>query len=188
MPTRRCRRRRRITASWCRRWCRPRTCLPRCIPTRRSPPSRSASDEGWVFLLRNGTIAVSKIDGGVKEIAELVRRDPRRHRADHRPVADVRYRGRPEAVPDDAGRCGRARWTGVKALVVAPAGPLLSLPFEVLLTGPADAARAGRCARGWCASSPSRMCRRRPTSSRCARSPPARAPRSRGSASATSVR
>ena len=29
---------------------------------------------------------------------------------------------------------------GVKTLVVAPAGPLLSLPFEVLLTGPADRA------------------------------------------------
>ncbi len=28
----------------------------------------------------------------------------------------------------------------MKSLVVAPAGPLLSLPFEVLLTGPADAA------------------------------------------------
>ena len=27
---------------------------------------------------------------------------------------------------------------GVKSLVVAPAGPLLSLPFEVLLTGPAQ--------------------------------------------------
>ena len=27
---------------------------------------------------------------------------------------------------------------GVKALVVAPAGPLLSLPFEALLTGPAE--------------------------------------------------
>ena len=33
-----------------------------------------SDDDGWVFLLRNGTIAVSKIDGGVKQIAELVRR------------------------------------------------------------------------------------------------------------------
>ena len=31
-------------------------------------------EDGWVFLLRNGTIAVSKIDGGLKQIAELVRR------------------------------------------------------------------------------------------------------------------
>ena len=33
-----------------------------------------SDDDGWVFLLRNGTIAVSKIDGGVKQIGELVRR------------------------------------------------------------------------------------------------------------------
>ena len=32
------------------------------------------SDEGWIFLLHNGTITVSRIDGGVKQIAGLVHR------------------------------------------------------------------------------------------------------------------
>ncbi len=33
-----------------------------------------SDEDGWVFLLRNDSIAVSKIDGGLKEVAELVRR------------------------------------------------------------------------------------------------------------------
>ena len=43
MPMRPCRRRPPTTASSCRRWCRRRTCSPRCTRTRRSPPSRSAT-------------------------------------------------------------------------------------------------------------------------------------------------
>ena len=95
-----------------------------------------------MFLLRNGAIAVSKIDGGVEQIAELVRRV--------RAGIELTTAGcRPSTSPM---RRSSTRLTiggvassldGVKSLVVAPAGPLLSLPFEVLLTG---AGRSGALA------------------------------------------
>jgi CHAT domain-containing protein/tetratricopeptide (TPR) repeat protein len=98
-----------------------------------------SDEDGWVFLLRNGTIAVSKIDGGVKQIAELVRRV--------RAGIELTTNGLPPFDIADAQKLYQltlggvaSSLDGVKSLVVAPAGPLLSLPFEVLLTGPADAA------------------------------------------------
>ncbi len=109
MPMRRCRRRRRITASWCSRWCRPRTCSRRCIRGEAFAAIALSDDDGWVFLLRNGTIAVSKIDGGVKQIGRTGAPHPRRHRTDDSGPADVRHRRCPEAVPADARRRGRAR-------------------------------------------------------------------------------
>src|SRR5262249_15995549 len=33
-----------------------------------------SDEDGWVFLLRDGSITVSQIDGGLKQMAELVRR------------------------------------------------------------------------------------------------------------------
>lgn len=97
-----------------------------------------SDDEGWVFLLRNGRIAISKIDGGVKQIGELVRRI--------RAGIELTGSGLPTFdIADDAQLYQMtlggvaASLEGVKALIVAPAGPLLSLPFETLLTGPADA-------------------------------------------------
>ncbi|HTI80758.1 MAG TPA: CHAT domain-containing protein [Acetobacteraceae bacterium] len=95
------------------------------------------SDKGWIFLLHSGTITVSRIDGGVKQIAALVRRI--------RAGIELTTAGLPTFdIPDDqklyqmtlGGVAGALQ--GVKSLVVAPAGPLLSLPFEVLLTGPAQ--------------------------------------------------
>ena len=130
-----------------------------------------SDDDGWVFLLRNGTITVSKIDGGLKQIAELVRRV--------RAGIELTTTGLPTFDIADAQKLYQmtlggvaSALDGVKALVVAPAGPLLSLPFEVLLTGPADAARSRRCAMAGAQVHDCRMCRRHPTSSRCARSPP----------------
>ncbi len=129
-----------------------------------------SEDDGWVFLLRNGTITVSKVDGGVKEIAELVARIRAGIELTTDRLADVRYRRCPEAVPDHAGRrgqrAGRGEGTGRGARRPAAVAAVRSA-----------ADRAGRCRaswptrRGWCASSPWRMCRRRPTSCRCARSP-----------------
>jgi hypothetical protein len=93
---------------------------------------------GWVFLLRNGTIAVLKITIGVRQIAELVRRvragiEPTGNAlpgfdvAASRELYDVTLGGVASSL------------VGVTSLVVAPgAGPLLSLPFAVLLSGPAD--------------------------------------------------
>jgi CHAT domain-containing protein/tetratricopeptide (TPR) repeat protein len=98
-----------------------------------------SEDDGWVFLLRDKTIAVSKIDGGLKQLAELVRRV--------RAGIELTTNGLPTFDIADAQKLYQltlggvaASLEGVKSLVVAPAGPLLSLPFEVLLTGPADAA------------------------------------------------
>lgn len=96
-----------------------------------------SSDNGWVFLLRGGNITVSKIDGGVKQIAGRVRNVrrgielttaglPTFDIADDQKLYQMTLGGVASALQ------------GVKSLVVAPAGPLLSLPFEVLLTGPAQ--------------------------------------------------
>src|SRR6185437_10096450 len=94
-------------------------------------------DDGWVFLLRNGSITVSKIDRGLQEIAGLVSRV----RAG---IEQTNSTTLPEFDIADAQTLYQltlggvsASLAGVKTLVVAPAGPLLSLPFEVLLTGPA---------------------------------------------------
>jgi hypothetical protein len=96
-----------------------------------------SSKDGWVFLLHSGTITVSKVDGGVEQIGELVRRIragielttttlPTFDIADDQKLYQMTLGGVASAL------------TGVKSLVVSPAGPLLSLPFEVLLTGPAQ--------------------------------------------------
>ncbi len=97
-----------------------------------------SEDDGWVFLLRNGTITVSKVDAGIKQIAELVRRV--------RAGIELTTSQLPTFDVADAQKLYQltiggvaGSLDGVKALVVAPAGPLLSLPFEVLLTGAADA-------------------------------------------------
>lgn len=96
-------------------------------------------DDGWVFLLHDGIVTVSKVAAGSERIAELVRR--------LRAGIELTTDGLPPFDIADAqtlyqmtlgGVAGSLG--GVKSLVVAPAGPLLSLPFEVLLTGPAIAA------------------------------------------------
>jgi CHAT domain-containing protein len=96
-------------------------------------------DDGWVFLMHNGTMAISKVPAGLNEISELVRQV----RAGIELTTDTLPRF------DSAGAQKLYQLTlggvasslnGVTSLVVAPSGPLLSLPFEVLLTGPADPA------------------------------------------------
>ena len=93
-----------------------------------------SDNEGWAFALRNGRIAVSRIAKGNDYIAKLVRRVragielttdlPKFDIDGARELYDLTLRGVAPALE------------GVKAVVVAPTGPLLSLPFEVLLTGP----------------------------------------------------
>jgi CHAT domain-containing protein/tetratricopeptide (TPR) repeat protein len=94
---------------------------------------------GWVFLLRSGNagIAVSPVKGGTEHIATLVH--------DIRAGIELTASGLPKFDIDGArelyattlgGVAGSM--DGVTSLVIAPTGPLLSLPFAVLLTGPAD--------------------------------------------------
>jgi CHAT domain-containing protein len=94
-------------------------------------------DDGWVFMLHGGMISVSKVDAGLAQIGDLVRRV--------RAGIELTTAGLPTFDVADAQTLYRmtlggvaGAMDGVKALVVAPSGPLLSLPFEVLLTGPAQ--------------------------------------------------
>jgi len=96
-----------------------------------------ADQDGWVFLLRSNTLTVSKIGAGLPEIAGLVKRI--------REGIELTTAGLPPFDIADAVRLYKLTMGGVapqlegaKALVVAPTGPLLSLPFEVMLTGPTD--------------------------------------------------
>lgn len=93
---------------------------------------------GWSFVLRDGKIAVAPVAGGTNEIAALVKR----LRASIEPGNDNR-------VPQYDVAAARELYDrtlggvapaieGASLLTVAPTGPLLSIPFEVLLTGPAD--------------------------------------------------
>ncbi len=93
-------------------------------------------ESGWTFVLRDGRIDIGKIEGGRTRVAKLVKR----------------LRGTLE--PDDQGHVRafdmKAAYemyqvvlgpvapalTGASTLTIAPAGPLLSLPFAVLLTAP----------------------------------------------------
>ena len=94
--------------------------------------------EGWAFVLRNGTITVAPIAGGIGVVGPLVKKIrasiektevaslPTFDIASTRKLYDLTLGGVADA------------FKGAKSLVIAPTGPLLSLPFEVLLTGPAD--------------------------------------------------
>ena len=87
----------------------------------------------WTFVLRGGHISVGRSTVAAGEIATLVTRirataeDPRK----------------PFDVQDDHALYAATLGTqaqalsGVTALIVAPNGPLLAMPFGVLLTGPA---------------------------------------------------
>ena len=93
--------------------------------------------DGWEFLLHDGTIATAKVDGGTPRMAKLVH--------DLRAGIELTTAGLPsfniasarEAYDATLGQFGKSL-DEVTALAIAPSGPLLSIPLEVLLTGPAD--------------------------------------------------
>lgn len=93
-------------------------------------------DEGWVFALRNGTITVSRIPQGIGAVGKLVTRVRAgiELTTDRLPVFDI---AGARELYDLTLRGVAPALDGAKSVVVAPAGPLLSLPLEVLLTGPA---------------------------------------------------
>ncbi len=98
---------------------------------------------GWVFLLRDGQVSAARVRIGTAAATRLVRRirasiEP--NDAGHLPAydtADAALLYRDVLGPVAAGL------HGASALVVAPSGALLALPFEVLLTGPAQADNLG---------------------------------------------
>ncbi len=95
------------------------------------------TNSGWVFLLRSGAITAAPLAASPAQIGTLVKR----------------FRASVEAGPDGnlrpfdtAAAQGlyaatlapvAARLAGAQSLIVAPTGPLLSVPFNALLTGPA---------------------------------------------------
>jgi CHAT domain-containing protein len=98
---------------------------------------------GWTFALRNGDIAISKIEGGADVVGPLVT-------AVRAGIVPTQTNPLPTFDIDDTRRLYDLTLGGVadtlkgaKSLVVVPSGPLLSLPFEVLLTGPADQTKLG---------------------------------------------
>jgi CHAT domain-containing protein len=95
---------------------------------------------GWTFVLRNGRIAVAPVPGGERRVAALVRRARAgiERTGPGLPAFDVA--AAQELYTITLGALEPAL-EGASALAVAPSGPLLALPFEVLLTGPADANR-----------------------------------------------
>jgi tetratricopeptide (TPR) repeat protein len=101
-------------------------------------------DHGWSLLLRQGKIDAARIDGGRPRLEALVERV----RATMRPGPD----GLPPAFDTAAAEAlyravlapQEDRLRGAERLVVVASGPLLSIPFGLLLTGPAghDLARS----------------------------------------------
>jgi CHAT domain-containing protein len=97
------------------------------------------TDGGWTFVLRNGAIDVAPVKGGIAAMTALVKRVRAsiESTTDVLPPFDTRSA---QAIYDATLAPLAAQLAGAKALVVVPSGPLLSLPFALLLTGPADPA------------------------------------------------
>ena len=96
-------------------------------------------DSGWVFALHDGRISAAQLQASPAEVSKLVRgiRDSIEPGAQGLPAfaagnAQSLYQAVLAPVAPDL--------RGAKSLVVAPSGPLLSIPFALLLTGPADPA------------------------------------------------
>ena len=92
---------------------------------------------GWVFLVRPKLLAISRIKGGTPRMAAYVKRIRAsiESNEDSPPPFDI---ADAQALYQDTLGGVAGDMAGVQSLIVAPAGPLLSLPFEVLLTGTAS--------------------------------------------------
>ena len=90
---------------------------------------------GWTFALRNGQVTAAKVGASAVDIAKLVQRV----RIGVEPTTDSLPKFDTDAAYNlyQATLGGiSAQLDGVKSIVVAPTGPLLSVPFGILLTGP----------------------------------------------------
>ncbi len=97
---------------------------------------------GWTFALRDKKVTVAKVTKGIGDINKLVQRV----RAGVEPTTDALPKfdtAAAQALYDVSLGGVSAELEGIKSLVVAPTGPLLSVPFGVLLTGPGDPAKLG---------------------------------------------
>jgi CHAT domain-containing protein len=99
-----------------------------------------AKSEGWVFALHDHRMTVAHLDGGTARVAGLVK--TLRASIEFRPDGSVpQFDVAVARQLYDLTLGGIASsLDGVTYLTIAPTGPLLSIPFETLLTGPADSA------------------------------------------------
>jgi CHAT domain-containing protein len=96
-----------------------------------------AADTGWSFLLKNGEIRIARSSSGLARMGELVKR--------LRASIELGEHGLPrfdvdaawQIYSDTLGAFDKELGE-TSALVVAPSGPLLAIPFAVLLAGPAE--------------------------------------------------
>jgi CHAT domain-containing protein len=96
-------------------------------------------DGGWTFLLRDGVIDVAPVKGNEQSVTALVKRARASIESPNGELPSFDTKSA-QAIYDVTLGPMSERLSGVKALVVAPSGPLLSVPFALLLTGPADPA------------------------------------------------
>ncbi len=96
-------------------------------------------DGGWSFLLRDGQVSVAPISGGEARMAALVARVRVSLDAGTTPPPPFDTAAASELYQAIFGRFA-AQLKTAQAMTVAPSGPLLSIPFELLLTGQADPA------------------------------------------------
>ncbi|MGG5820952.1 CHAT domain-containing protein [Falsiroseomonas sp. HW251] len=95
---------------------------------------------GWTFVLRDGRIAAAPVAGGEARMAQLVRRVRASIERTGPGLPTFDTAGAQEIYAATLGALGSAL-DGATALSVAPSGPLLALPFELLLSGPGDPQR-----------------------------------------------
>jgi CHAT domain-containing protein len=98
-----------------------------------------AKSAGWSFLAAGGKMFVARIDGGADRMARLVARVRASLDTETMPPPPFDIAAAQELYQALLGGFG-APLQSATALTVAPTGPLLSLPFGLLLSGPANPA------------------------------------------------
>ncbi len=101
------------------------------------------ADTGWVFLVRKDRLAVARTEGGLNRMSELVGRVRASIEADDGVL--------PQFDTESAHAIYRATLApvsegleGIDALAIAPVGPLLAIPFDMLLTAPSPPEALGK--------------------------------------------
>jgi CHAT domain-containing protein len=92
---------------------------------------------GWTFLLHGGQIDVARTDASTATITDLVKKVRASIEATDSGIPKFNTDAAQHVYADTLAPVEPAM-NGATSLIVVPAGPLLSLPFGVLLTGPGD--------------------------------------------------
>ena len=93
---------------------------------------------GWVFVLRAGVLSAEPVTGNAAAIAVLVKRIRASIESPDGSLPRFDTQSSHALYEATLGRVASGL-AGTKSLIVVPTGALLSLPFGLLLTGPADA-------------------------------------------------